>query len=819
MGVWSSQEPASPAAEGALELAGFAMASFFESLLSSNFMPHGYCLQWEPGIVWLHVGSDVAIALAYFSIPVVLLTVARTERWAPYAKIMLLFGAFITACGATHLMSIWTLWHAHYVAEGAVKFITAAVSITAAAALVRFSPQLSTLRTPAEFEAAYATIAREIEHRTRAEAALRQEASLLRCLMEHVPASIYVKDSEGRFVLSNKHYARELGAADPDEVVGRTSFDFNEQSGAEEYARSEKQIISTGVAQVNIEERRRLLRRHDGDVESWAIATKAPWLDANGKILGVIGVSLDISKQKRAQAEAARLASIVQTANVAVVGADLEGVIQSWNRGAEALFDQTAIEMIGRNIRELAAPEARAELQRTLNRVRNGERIETAEALRVKSGGEILQVSETISAVIDQDGSIVGLSLIATDVTQKIATERALQMIESRLSTILEHTAAGIFVRTLDGRYVMSNPAHAAMCGLSSHEVLGKTDADLATQEVAAARRSADRQATSSRSPIHSEETLIVQGEQRAYHVVNTPMWDADGKLYAICGVATDITERKQAEEARRLNRKLIEANRDLAERHREMQRLRDMQNEFLAGMSHELRTPLNAIIGFSDLLNKQIAGPLSEKQMSFVQRVRDGGQHLLQLINNVLDAAKMEAGRVVVTREPVALAQLIKEVAAVMEPLASQREVDLVIDAPDSIMVESDPLRARQILYNLASNAIKFAREGGRVKIEAERWADFAAITVTDDGPGIEEADQTLIFERFRQASRSAKSPAEGAGLGLFISKMLVELLGGSISVESRKGEGARFRFTLPLLEPDSETSSSDAPESTRAV
>ena len=777
------------------------MTSILEALLSSNFMPHGYCLQWEPGLLWLHLGADLAIALAYFSIPVALVTVARTERWAQYSKIMMLFGAFILACGATHMMSIWTLWNAHYWAEGALKALTASISITAAVALIRLSPHLSSLRTPAEFEAAYAEIEREIESRTKAEAALVQEESLLRSLMEHVPASIFVKDVEGRFVLSNKHYARELGASHPDEVVGRTSFDFNEQSGAEEYARVDREIVSTGVAQVSLYDRRRLLRRTEGgDVESWAITTKAPWLDANGKILGVIGVSLDITKQKRAQAEAARLASIVQTANVAVIGADLDGTIQSWNRGAEALFDQSSIEMIGRNLRDLAAPEARRELDRTLLRVRNGERIETAEALRVKSGGEKLQVSETISAVVDQDGVIVGLSLIAADVTQKVAAERALQVIESRLSTILEHTAAGIFVRTLDGRYVMSNPAHAAMCGLSPHEVLGKTDSDFAPPEVAEARRALDREATSSRMPIHGEETLIVHGEQRAYHVVNTPMWDADGRLYAICGVATDITERKHAEEARRLNRKLIETNRDLAERHREMQRLRDMQNEFLAGMSHELRTPLNAIIGFSDLLSKQIGGPLSEKQQSFVQRVRGGGQHLLELINNVLDAAKMEAGRLVVMSEPFPLCQLIEEVAAVMEPLASQREIGLVTVGSDSILVRADPLRTRQVLYNLASNAIKFGREGGQVKIEARQENDLAVVSVIDDGQGIDEADHTLIFERFRQAGRSAKGPAEGAGLGLFISKMLVELLGGSISVESQKGQGARFTFTLPI-------------------
>jgi PAS domain S-box-containing protein len=764
-------------------------------------------------LVWLHVLSDALIALAYFSIPAALLTISGVRRSAPYAGILALFGAFILACGATHLMSIWTLWQAHYYAEGVLKALTAGISVTAAVALVRVAPRLLALRSPQELEAANAVLLREIEERTKAEQALRQEESLVRTLMDHLPASIFVKDRDGRFLLSNRHHTQDLGAARSEEVIGRTSYDFNVHEEAEEHARLDAEVIETGRPQINREQRRRRLTGSDARNVRWALTTKAPWRDGDGNVIGLVGISLDITSEKRAHDEAARLACLVESTSVAVIGTDMEGVIQSWNLGAERVFGRPSEEMIGRRLTDLEPHGQHGRLQQVLQRVRQGERIETNDVPRLRPGGESVFVSETISAVTDRSNAVLGFSVIATDVTQRIAAERALQMIETRLSAILDHTAAAIFVKTLDGRYAMSNPAHAAMCGLPVEEILGKTDIELVPHNIARQRRNSDRQAAESRCAAQHEEQVIVDGERRSFHVIKTPLWDTNGKLYAVCGVSTDITERKHAEEARRLNNKLIAANRDLAQRHLEMQRLQDLQNEFLAGMSHELRTPLNAIIGFSDLLSKNIGGPLTPKQQGFVERVRDGGQHLLQLINNVLDIAKMEAGRLAVECELCALEPLVREVASVVQPLADQREIVLTTDVDQSLEALADPLRTKQILYNLASNAIKFAPDGGQVQIEARRQGDYVYISVQDDGEGIDESDQHKIFDRFRQVGRTTKGSMQGAGLGLFISRMLVELQLGTISVMSRRGEGARFTFSLPIKR-HSESQEEQAPE-----
>ncbi|MEZ5360773.1 MAG: PAS domain S-box protein [Bryobacterales bacterium] len=558
-----------------------------------------------------------------------------------------MFAAFILACGATHLMSVWTLWHAHYYAEGLLKAATAGISIIAAVSLVRFAPELPKLKTPAEVEAAFARIEAEKKGRALAENALAEGDALLRSLMEHIPASIFVKSPDGRFLMANQCFAHSVGVSHPNEVLGKSEFDFRVESEAAECERIDGEILRTSRPHIDTDERRTL--KSDPDTEFWAHTTKAPWLDSKGEALGLVGVSLDITHQKKTQLELARLASIVQTANVAIISADLDGKITSWNRGAETLFDQPAAEMIGRNLSELEAPNAKGGFADSLAKVRKGERSETAEVLRIKWGGQILQVAETVSAVVGPAGEIVGVSVIAADVTEKVAAERALRTTQTHLGVILENTAAAIYVKTLDGRYVMSNPVHAATCGLTAEEVIGKTDHELAPGDIAEARRLCDKRAASSRTPVQHEETLIVNGEPRSYQLINMPLWDGDGRIYGVCGIGTDITEQKQAEEARRLNEHLVEANRELAERHREAERLRTMQNEFLAGMSHELRTPLNAIIGFSDLLHKQIGGPLTEKQSGFVQRVRDGGGHLLRLINNVLDGedgGRTSAGR-----------------------------------------------------------------------------------------------------------------------------------------------------------------------------
>jgi signal transduction histidine kinase/DNA-binding response OmpR family regulator len=240
-------------------------------------------------------------------------------------------------------------------------------------------------------------------------------------------------------------------------------------------------------------------------------------------------------------------------------------------------------------------------------------------------------------------------------------------------------------------------------------------------------------------------------------------------------------------------------ANKELELKNREVERATKLKSQFLASMSHELRTPLNAIIGFSDLLAEKTAGPLTDKQGRFVGHVRDGAHHLLQLINDILDLSKIEAGQLEFRREDFQIAEALPEVLSTIRPLAMAKHINVEQKATTGVSVYADRVRFKQILYNLLSNAVKFTPKGGQIEIDCHEVGNFVSISVKDTGIGIRPEDQAAVFEEFRQLEAGAAPSHEGTGLGLAITKRLVEQQAGTISLESAVGKGSLFTFTLP--------------------
>ncbi|MGH2451218.1 MAG: sensor histidine kinase [Candidatus Limnocylindria bacterium] len=226
-------------------------------------------------------------------------------------------------------------------------------------------------------------------------------------------------------------------------------------------------------------------------------------------------------------------------------------------------------------------------------------------------------------------------------------------------------------------------------------------------------------------------------------------------------------------------------------------------KSEFLANMSHELRTPLNAIIGFSDVLIQGMAGELSSKQADYLEDIRTSGQHLLSLINDILDLSKVEAGRMELTPSEFSLGvALANAMTMVRERVARQGiGLDLTVDEID--VINADERKVKQILFNLLTNAVKFTPDGGTISVTAAREGDHVLVSVRDTGIGIAPGDQARIFEEFRQVGEGRSLSSEGTGLGLTLTKALVELHGGRIWVESEVGKGSTFLFTLPLAPP----------------
>jgi CheY-like chemotaxis protein/two-component sensor histidine kinase len=216
--------------------------------------------------------------------------------------------------------------------------------------------------------------------------------------------------------------------------------------------------------------------------------------------------------------------------------------------------------------------------------------------------------------------------------------------------------------------------------------------------------------------------------------------------------------------------------------------------------MSHELRTPLNAIVGFSDLLAEQTAGGLNDKQKRFVNHIKQGSSHLLQLINDILDLSKIEAGQLELHCEDFQVAETLPEVLSTIRPLAMVKNITVEQELETNSPVFADRVRFKQILYNLLSNAVKFTPKDGRIDIACVQIENFVCISVSDTGIGIRAEDQGVVFEEFRQVEGTAGAPSEGTGLGLAITRRLVEQQGGKISLESETGKGSRFTFTLPI-------------------
>ncbi len=275
---------------------------------------------------------------------------------------------------------------------------------------------------------------------------------------------------------------------------------------------------------------------------------------------------------------------------------------------------------------------------------------------------------------------------------------------------------------------------------------------------------------------------------------INVPLFDAEGSLVAIEGIVRNISERKQAEAI------LHHANAELA-------RAARAKDEFLANMSHELRTPLNAILGFSELLLEQIRGPLNTGQQDALRDIEAGGQHLLALINDILDLSKVEAGRLDLAVERIVIGEVCQASLLFVKEPALRKSIRLgfVLSDPAAQM-QADPRRLKQMLVNLLTNAVKFTPEGGQVRLEvrADAAAEMVRFAVYDSGIGIAPDDLARLFQPFVQLDSRLSRQHEGTGLGLALVRRLTELHGGSVTVESEVGVGSCFTITIPAGQPE---------------
>jgi PAS domain S-box-containing protein len=506
--------------------------------------------------------------------------------------------------------------------------------------------------------------------------------------------------------------------------------------------------------------------------------------------------------------------AIFNSANFSSIATDEKGVIQLFNVGAERMLGYTALEVVDKiTPADISDPQEVIARAKALSLELATPITPGFEALVFKASRGIEDIYEltyirkdgsrfpavvSVTALRDAQGGIIGYLLIGTDNTARKQVEAEQQLLDQRLRDQQFYTRSLIesnidALMTTDPRGIITdvNQQMEALTGCTRDELIGApfknyfTDPDRAEagiKEVLRGSKVTDYELTAC---ARDGKKTVVSYNATTFH-------DRDRKLQGVFAAARDVTERKRFERALQENNIELERAKAAAEK------ANLAKSDFLSSMSHELRSPLNAILGFAQLINSD-SPPPTPSQTASIDQILHAGWYLLELINEILDLAQIESGKLALSREPTSLAEVMLECQAMIEPQAQQRGIKMIF--PKSGIpqfVDADRTRLKQVLINLLSNAIKYNQANGRVVVECSMSTpERTRVSVRDTGPGLAPDMLSQLFQPFNRLGQE-RSTEEGTGIGLVMSKRLVELMGGLIGVESQVGSGSVFWFEL---------------------
>ncbi len=615
-------------------------------------------------------------------------------------------------------------------------------------------------------------ILHNVARRKQAQAALAAEKNLLRTLIDILPDYIYAKDADGRFTLGNIALARHMGASTPEGLIGKTDFDFYPPDLAAQFHADEQALIRSGQSLLNHEEPTRDLTGQP----MWTTTTKVLLSDNQGKNIGLVGIGRDITEQKKTEqalaASETELRALFSSMQDVVLVIDRDGVYRKIAPTNPGLLAKRPTELLGKNLRDVFPLEQAESLNRSVQQV-----LETKQTALIEYElivNERATWFQTTISAMDAENTL----WVARDITEQKQAEVELVREKEFLAALNLNSPVAIVVLDAQQKIASCNPAFEKLYGYTSAEIIGKSLYPLINAEDTL-NEANDLTQQAMLEPVHG----LGRRRRKDGSLVNVEIFGVpvlvNGENVNTLAIYHDITELDKArQEAEQANR---------------------AKSEFLANMSHEIRTPMNGVIGMLDLA---LDTPLNDEQRDYLNIASQSAEILLTLLNDILDFSKIEAGKLELEMIDFNLRTTVEDVAYGLAQRAQEKGLEMACLIHPDIKTDlcGDPGRLRQVLVNLAGNAIKFT-DKGEILIRAEPVSETEThatiqFSVKDTGIGIPPDRQAAIFERFTQADGSTTRRFGGTGLGLTISKQLIEAMGGKMGLDSIPGEGSTFWF-----------------------
>jgi len=656
-------------------------------------------------------------------------------------------------------------------------------------------------------------ITHDITERKKTEAALARSEAFRRAVTDVVPAAIFVYDLNADcMVFCNPAYETLLGySLDEIKAMGANFLPTIYHPDSRDFMLCQAHQRRKDTSGQVFEQEYKLCCK-DGSTRTGLSRELVLTRNADGTAAQILGIALDISDHKRAEAE--RWANVQMRRELRLLEDIFDLILAGywdWDIcGNQEYYSAGFKRMLGYDEHELSnqpetwqrlifpedLPEVRACLERHI-RSHGQEPFYKEVRYHHKDGSTVWVICS--GQIIEWDAAGQPLRMIGchVNISDRKAAEMQLKASEEKFRNYVENANSIIYTLSFEGVFTYASPSLTNLLGYELHEVIGQSFVPLVHPEDQDKCLDFLRLILSG-GAIHQGPEYRVRhknGTWRWHTSQGAPQWDKDGRIVAYLGVGYDITDRKQAEA------NLRQANQTL-------ERATRLKDEFLANMSHELRTPLNAILGMSEGLQEQVFGPLNERQLQALNTIETSGTHLLELINDILDLSKIEAGHMELSLTPTDVPQLCRSSLAFVKQQAYKKRLQLRLALPSQVPpIPMDERRIRQVLINLLTNAVKFTPEGGYVTLAVSLCATSARgietpymrMSVTDTGIGIAPADQGKLFQPFTQIDSALNRKYEGTGLGLALVKHIVELHGGRVAVISDVDAGSCFIVDLP--------------------